>query len=187
VRELAATGEREKSAMAKPGETDLLAAPAGSATWEWDLDTGIERYSAASAGLVLGSESSGRMDRATWMAHILPEDQRCVADSVERSLAQGAQRWLLSYRVRGRDGAVRRLRDRGFIVRIDGRPTRVLGDLSDEDGNRSEDANDDMHRLAGREQLYRAIVDFIPQMCWAADATGWPRGSRRCSPPRPCP
>lgn len=157
-----------------PDLNELLPAPDGSATWEWDLDHGIDRYSAAATALVLGPSHEGGVDRATWASRIHPEDAPRVKKSIERLLAGAEARWTLSYRMRAWDGTLRAIRDRGFIVRVEGRATRVLGDILEEccperiDAERSGAMGE-----RDRERLYRAIVDFIPQLCWSADASGW--------------
>ncbi len=147
---------------------EFLAAAPGSATWEWDLLTGAERYSAAATELVAGPEARATIDRAAWMASIVPEDRDRAAREIDRALEQG-ERWTISYRLRTAGGDIVDVEDRGYVVRHGGRALRALGVVAV-----AAQATPRADPSAARdERLYRAIVDFIPQLCWVADASGW--------------
>lgn len=161
-----------ETASTTPHASESLPAPEGSATWEWDFEQHTERYSLGAVRLVLGEGEGGELDRRLWFAHVHAEDAARVAATIERALAGDEDRWTMSYRVRCNDGHVRRIRDRGFIVRAQGGAVRALGDFSDEHGAGQEDG-DPSAGAAEQGMLYKAIVDFIPQLCWAADVSGW--------------
>ncbi len=147
---------------------ELLAAPEGSATFEWDLLDHVERYSAAAIGLVRAGDRLAPLDREAWMGHVHPADRDRVAAAIDAAIAS-EDGWSLSYRLLPASRAEIRVSERGFVVRDGGRALRVLGVIEREDAS---DATGSAWE-SGRERLYAAIVNFIPQLCWAADASGW--------------
>jgi len=66
-----------------------------------------------------------------WFEHIHPEDLPRVRESLGQSLAGDDASWSSAYRLRRGDGTFADVLDRGFIVRKDGRPVRMVGSMTD--------------------------------------------------------
>lgn len=145
----------------------------GLADWDWNLQTGEARFSDGHARLLGLDPAEPRSGRAWWVDRIHPDDALRVAAAVESALRDGSrERWNLQYRVRCATNEYVEVADRGFIVRSGGVVLQALGVVEPAGLTRSADGSL-FERAQDGEARFRSIVEFIPQLAWSADATGW--------------
>jgi PAS domain S-box-containing protein len=127
-------GERPARA-APPGSReeryDFLARATQEPIWDWDLVTGELTWSSA-GGRIFGIHA-GEVEPtlAWWEGRVHPEDRARVLASLDAALEEDAGSWTEEYRFRSADGAYVTVLDRGFVVRHEGRPVRMIGAMVD--------------------------------------------------------
>jgi signal transduction histidine kinase len=100
---------------------------AGMVTWEWNLETGLIRYSDNMPGLVRGERFQPFVTVASLLPTLHPEDRDRLARALERTKTEGCP-FECEYRVRMLDGKYYWILGKGKTVVMEkGKPVRVLG------------------------------------------------------------
>lgn len=81
-----------------------------------------------------------------WTAHIHPDDALDLEIELSRLLYSDEETWHAEYRFQKADGSYVAVRNRAFVLRDDGRPTRIIGSMLD---------------ITKQKQLDRAKDEFI--------------------------
>jgi signal transduction histidine kinase/CheY-like chemotaxis protein len=111
----------ERYRLAAQATTDVL--------YDWHIPSGAVTWGPSAPGLFLAKEVGASVD--WWWEHIHPEDVERIRGSLDTALSGDAASWSSGYRLRRGDGTFADLLDRGFIVRHDGKPTRMVGSMAD--------------------------------------------------------
>ncbi len=138
--------------------------------WDWNPVTGeVQRNEALRSFTGDGAASPDPGTTETLWFHRIPEPDRSrVRASLERALAGGDSIWVQEYPMARHDGSLRRILDRGYVVRSDdGRPTRVVGIMSDVTEERERAA--EIQRARDR---YESILLHAPFGVFLADPEG---------------
>ena len=69
--------------------------------------------------------------RDWWTSRMHPDDAARVLDSLSRALDANEESWSGGYRFRRGDGTYADVLDRAFILRTEGRPSRIVGSMAD--------------------------------------------------------
>ncbi len=113
----------ERYALAAAGSTDGL--------WDWDLATGRVYYSPRFKAL-LGSDEAGVGEHVNdWFGRVSPEDFPKLKEALDAHLEGKTPRFESEHRILVKDAASRWVLARGLAVRVDGRPVRIAGYLTD--------------------------------------------------------
>ena len=110
----------------------LVALATSDAIWDWTCSSDEVWWSEGIQAL-FGHDSKGSARTIEgWAALIHPEDRDRVMKSVADAMEQSVSKWSYEYRFQRADGTYATVRDYASIMRgRDGRPTRVVGALSD--------------------------------------------------------
>ena len=144
--------ERDRQAELRDSEERLRLAleAAHVATWDWDLRTGIVRWSEG-VERVFGVPAGGIPGTTeAYLAMVHEGDREVARQAVQSALESGSRRYTVRHRVTDREGAVRWLEAYGRVVRDGrGRAVRTRGAILDVT---------DRQRIEGqREELIREL------------------------------
>ena len=111
---------------------DLAMAGAEEGFWDLDLVNRAIYFSPRAQAIIGDADGEGPQTLDAWEASIDPADRERARDALRRHLAGESPQYVVEYRARHRDGHEVWIHSRGQAVRDgDGRPTRMLGMLSD--------------------------------------------------------
>lgn len=111
---------------------DLAMAGADEGFWDLDLVNRAIYFSPRAQDIIGDAAGEGPQSLDAWEATIVPEDREQAREALRRHLAGESPHYVIEYRARHRDGHEVWIHSRGQAVRdADGRPTRMLGMLSD--------------------------------------------------------
>ena len=169
VREL---GRAEEKAREAAAQLNLTLSAADVFTWDWHLarDIGIWRGSARIFGM---SGDMGEMNGEWSMGKIAPEDRPTV-DAAIRAAIDRNESYAVEYRVVQEDGTSRWALSKGTAMRDGaGRPVRIIGVTADITERRQwEDLVQEEALLRASEAQLRELADAMPQIVYAANASG---------------
>ncbi|ANC30734.1 Catabolite control protein A [Isoptericola dokdonensis DS-3] len=143
-RELAEAAERERAlavdVAAGEERAALVSIASQDGTWDWDVDAGTVRYSAAWARLLGTDRATLGDDPHEWFSRVHPEDLQRVHAAVAAQLSGSREPLDVEHRVRRADGAYVRVSCRAVTVHDAGdRPARLVGAMARVDDPRGED------------------------------------------------
>jgi PAS domain S-box-containing protein len=150
------TIERSQADLSQSEERFRLAAKAtDDVIWDWDTTTGRVSWTRG-GGSQGGPGRRGAQTRAAWLEHIHPDDRARVEDSFQAAVTARAEFWSDEYRNRRRDGTVRDVVNRGYIVYgSDGGMLRMVGAIVDVTVQKQK---------AAAERANRAKSEFLANM-----------------------
>ncbi len=100
-------------------------------TWDWDVETGVVRWSPAWARIVGCDVADLRDDPEEWLGRVHPDDVQAVHAAVAAQLAGTTEPLDVEHRLRCADGEHVRVRCRAVTVPdAGGRPARMVGALA---------------------------------------------------------
>jgi PAS domain S-box-containing protein len=159
---------RRESDLVLHRQQDLLASvqqTARAATWDIDYATGNATYGAGSYP-VFGHPLAVIPDARAFKKILLPEYLPIIANAVQAAVETG-QMIVVECQIRGADGQVLWIENRGQIVSVDGKPTSLRGLTIDiTDRKKNEEA------LVTSEARYRVLADLNPQAIWMGAPDG---------------
>jgi PAS domain S-box-containing protein len=139
----------------------------GVGSWEWDITTGLIRWSDEMCRIhgLEPHEFDGRLETAGSFFH--PDDMPQFESGIRLLLKEGIFT-PLQYRIRTRDGRMRYLRAAGEVICDEaGNPIRSIGTNIDVTAEVEREAE-----LRASEARYRAIIQAIPDLMLRLDAEG---------------
>ena len=150
------TIERSQGDLSQSEERFRLAAKAtDDLIWDWDWATGRVSWTRG-AGSGGGPGQRGTESRVVWLDHIHPADRARVDDSFQAAVIARVEFWSDEYRHRRRDGTVRDVVNRAYIVYgSDGTPLRMVGAIVDVTVQKQK---------AAAERANRAKSEFLANM-----------------------
>lgn len=137
---------------------------AGLGLWDFDLRSGLRRFSAQWCQIRGLTEAEARdMTDADWLARVHPDDRTMAAHLVARIMAGNRAEIAVEYRERHRKGHWVWIMCRGRVVETDaeGRPTRLAG------------VDTDITRMKSAEEERRAYAKQLHIAISAADIGVW--------------
>ncbi|HTY90272.1 MAG TPA: PAS domain S-box protein [Methanocella sp.] len=99
-------------------------------SWSWDLRTGRLKWSDENYRIFGARPQEFPVDYATFIELVHPDDRDIVMGAITASL-QGNMPIDIEYRIIGRNGEKRIIRDVGEVVFEDGEPVQIYGTLQD--------------------------------------------------------
>jgi hypothetical protein len=143
------------------------------ALWEWDLGTGAMWFSAALAGVLGMPVQAFEADSAWWTSQLDPTDAQRRSAVVDAALRGDTSRWRCPCRVRTVAGSWVEVVELGFIAPGGAHATAVgiLRPAREEQSANSEPSL--RSRIEDSDRQFRTFVDFLPQLAWMTDASGW--------------
>lgn len=146
----ATAGRRAAAALHVGRDRDESAtAPNQDTFWDWDL---------AASPFPAGDLPPSDPAVQAWVDRLHPQDRERVVEQLRNALAGPDERWDDEYRYRRADGSYAQVFARGFILRRDGVPVRILGVLIDVTERRELQAR---LRLADRWVSVGALVGGV--------------------------
>ncbi len=162
---------RVEGALKVSEERFRLAARATSdVLWDWDLATGVLRWSDAATTLFRRPAAAVQSSAAWWFAQLHPDDRPRVVAGLRAVIDGHGEHWTDEYRLRRGDGTWATVYDRAFVAHDErGLPVRMIGSMLDvTERRRSEDALELLaeagSRLAGAldsEETLRRFARFV--------------------------
>lgn len=125
---------RIAAALRESEETYRLAMEATQdGVWDWNVETGIVRYSPAWGRIVKAQDVPAHYD--SWAERVHPDDWPDVERSLQKHLAGGCTLWQKEHRLRLPNGDWKWVLGRGRVVKRDlqGHPLRMVGTMIDID------------------------------------------------------
>jgi len=119
----------ERQARASRERAELVARATNDAVWEWDFGTDEIVWNHAMSELF--GWNVERTSLAWWTERVHEDDRARVMESLRRVIDAGDVVWSDRYRFRAADDSTVWILDRGYVVRDDGKPTRMIGSMTD--------------------------------------------------------
>ncbi len=163
------TARREaEAALAASEERYRLAMRAvNGIVYDWDVPSGRVRRTEGLREVTGYAPEDLAETVEAWTSLVHPDDlgrQRAAGDA----LAQGRDRYQITYRVRHRDGHWVHVEDRGLVIHdAQRRPVRVVGSSIDVTARRNAEA-----ALAESGERLRTLTEGIPQLVWRSGNEG---------------
>lgn len=100
--------------------------------WDWDIHANKIIRGKNIKNLVEGEDGMDENDIDWLYGKIVPEDADRVKQSIQHCIANKIERWQEEYRIFSKQGGVRDILDRGFLM-FDptGQPVRMIGSMTD--------------------------------------------------------
>lgn len=138
------------------------------AIWDWDLTTNGVVWNNAFYAMFHYTGDEVELTGTWWKAHIHPDDQQQVVESIHKAIDGGATAWAGEYRFRASNGTYLTVYDRGFIQHdSQGRPVRMLGSMQNVTSwKEAEQAR------RKSEQRFEAAVNAVQGIIWTNNAQG---------------
>jgi PAS domain S-box-containing protein len=144
--------EQDRQAELRDSEERLRLAleAAHMATWEWDVRSGLVRWSEGAEEVFGVPEGAAPATTDAYLARVHEEDREAARQAVESALESGSRRYTVQHRVIDHEGVVRWLEAYGRVIRDGrGRAVRTRGAILDVT---------DRQRIEGqREELIREL------------------------------
>ena len=109
----------------------LIAHATNDAIWDWDLLTNRVWWNEGVQALFGYSADQIGKDASWWMEHIHPEDRERVVSGISGAIEAGQQFWSDEYRYLREDSSYAQVLDRGYVIRDNGKPVRMIGAMLD--------------------------------------------------------
>src|SRR5579862_5682700 len=123
------TAQLELDAVAE--RLRLMSSATRDGLWDWDM-VANESWWNDSIYDLLGYDRSERSGYQSWADRVHPDDRARVFGVVDSASTAGRDGWTAEYRVLRRDGTVRDIYDRAYILRdASGTPVRMIGTMMD--------------------------------------------------------
>jgi PAS domain S-box-containing protein len=161
------TPAHAEDALRRSEEWLQLASQVGKiGVWDWDILSDRVAWTASLYGIhgITPAEFPPTIAGFTTLVH--PEDQPRVAESIRRSLEEGAP-YELEFRGVRPDGGIVWLFTSAVVIREGDRPIRMLGATVDVTERKRTDLE-----LQESEARFRQLADTIPQLAWIAQPDG---------------
>lgn len=123
--------ETERSLQESELRYRLVGQAANDAIWDWDLLTNHVFWNEG-VSRVFGYAPAEIGESADWWTeHIHPEDRLRISDGIHHAIDGTAESWRDEYRFLRANGSYAHVSDRGYIVREEGKPVRMVGSMLD--------------------------------------------------------
>jgi PAS domain S-box-containing protein len=138
----------------------IVARATNDAIWDWNLLTNEVWWNEGVTTLFRYPPDQVSADVEWWYQNVHPEDRERVVSGVHAALETGQPTWRGEYRYRCGDGSYAFVIDRGYVIHEGGKPTRMIGCMTDitlgkQAQTELEDSHERLRALAGHLQAAR--------------------------------
>ena len=110
---------------------ELAARAASDAVWDWNLVTNEIWWGDGFQTLFGEAPEDLEPTIISWTNRIHPDDQERAVAGIHKVIDSGREAWSDEYRFRRKDGSYAHVLDRGYVIRENGKPVRMVGGMSD--------------------------------------------------------
>ena len=110
---------------------ELAARAASDAVWDWNLVTNEIWWGEGFQTLFGEAPEDLEPTIISWTNRIHPDDQERAVAGIHKVIDSGGDAWSDEYRFRRKDGSYAHVLDRGYVIRENGKPVRMVGGMSD--------------------------------------------------------
>ena len=143
----------------------LVSRASNDAVWDWDLLTNDVWWNEGVRSLFGYNPDEVIPNSGWWRKRIHPDDYERIKNDLENAIAGGKSSWSGEYRFRRADGSYAFIFDRGYIMRKDGVPVRMLGAMMDiTERKRAETLNAALYRIAHKASMAEDMDEFYSAM-----------------------
>ena len=128
---------------------ELAARAASDALWDWNLVTNDIWWGDGFQTLFGHAPEDLEPSIISWTNRIHPDDKERTVASIHKVIDNGGEAWSDEYRFRRKDGTYAHIFDRGYVIRVEGKPVRMVGGMSDVSARK--EAEDELRN--SRQQL----------------------------------
>ena len=128
---------------------ELAARAASDALWDWNLVTNDIWWGDGFQTLFGHAPEDLEPSIISWTNRIHPDDKERTVASIHKVIDSGGEAWSDEYRFRRKDGTYAHIFDRGYVIRVEGKPVRMVGGMSDVSARK--EAEDELRN--SRQQL----------------------------------
>jgi PAS domain S-box-containing protein len=109
----------------------IVARATNDAIWDWNLLTNKVWWNEGVTNLFRYPADQVSAAVEWWYQNVHPEDRERVICGVHAAIETGQNTWRGEYRFRCGDGSYAFVIDRGYVIRENGKPTRMIGCMTD--------------------------------------------------------
>jgi PAS domain S-box-containing protein len=131
---LATAIERQKAEEALRQSEErfkIVARATNDAIWDWNLLTNEVWWNEGVTTLFRYPAEQVKAHVNWWYQTVHPEDRERVISGIHAAIDTGQQTWRDEYRYRCGDGSYAFIIDRGYVIHEGGKPTRMIGCMTD--------------------------------------------------------
>lgn len=168
----------EKASHLSAERFELAARAASDALWDWNLVTNEIWWGDGFQTLFGHAPADLEPSIISWTNRIHPEDKERAVAGIHKVIDGGGEAWSDEYRFQRKDGTYAHIFDRGYVIRLDGRPVRMVGGMSDVSARKEaeDELRNSRHQLRAlsarleslreeeRTRIAREIHDELGQM-----------------------
>ena len=157
---------------------ELAARAASDALWDWNLITNDIWWGEGFRTLFGHAPQDLDPSIISWTNHIHPDDRERTIAHIHKVIDSGGDAWSDEYRFQRKDGTYAHIFDRGYVIRLEGKPVRMVGGMSDISARKAaeDELRNSRHQLRAlsarleslreeeRTRIAREIHDELGQM-----------------------
>jgi PAS domain S-box-containing protein len=121
----------EKASHLNAERFELAARAASDALWDWNLVTNDIWWGDGFHTLFGHAPEDLEPSIISWTNRIHPDDKERTVAGIHKVIDSGGEAWSDEYRFRRKDGSYAHIYDRGYVIRQNGKPVRMVGGMSD--------------------------------------------------------
>ena len=121
----------EKASHMNAERFELAARAASDALWDWNLVTNEIWWGDGFQTLFGHAPEDLEPSILSWTNRIHPDDKERTVAGIHKVIDGGGEAWSDEYRFRRKDGSYAHIVDRGYVIRLGGKPVRMVGGMSD--------------------------------------------------------
>ena len=143
---------------------EMIAKSSNDVLYEWNCKTDEVWWSEGWLTKFMFDEDQVKPTYHWWKSHLHPDYKEKIVDSLEKSVAEGAESWHEYYKFKNGKGDYSIVIDKGYFIKDNGNVTYMVGTISDitEEVNAREE-------LKSSEEQYRLLFEQNPIPMWIYD------------------
>ncbi|MCE6987759.1 PAS domain-containing protein [Dyadobacter sp. CY323] len=110
---------------------ELVAKATHDVIWDWDLVNGTVWWNKGMESIFGYASEEIKSGPDSWYERIHPDDQDRVIRNIHTVIDNGENNWSDYYRFKRSDGSYANVHDRGYTIKVDDRPVRMVGSMRD--------------------------------------------------------
>lgn len=123
--------EHNNDLLVAIGRFELVAKATHDVIWDWDLLKGTVWWNEGMQQIFGYRQEQIESGPNSWFDRIHPDDQERVVKKIYAVIDKGGSNWSEFYRFRCADGTFKHIHDRGYTIKQDGKPIRMVGSMMD--------------------------------------------------------
>ena len=156
--------EYQKSLEHQSRKFEMIAKSSNDVLYEWNCKTGEIWWSEGWRTKFMFDEEQVKPTFSWWKSHLHPDYRNKIVESLEDSIAKGAESWHEYYKFKNGKGDYSIVIEKGYFIKDEGKVTSMVGTISDitEEVNAKEE-------LRASEEQYRLLFEQNPIPMWIYD------------------